>query len=81
MTDDHKFEKDLAIIQVKATIATCLGSILISVGLALVVFGYSIPQNPLGLNPDRDIGAIMIASGIVLLIGSLYKKIGEIRKL
>ena len=83
--DDHKFEKDLAIIQLKTTVAALIGSVLLSIGSAVIIFSYSITTN--ASNPDSLgyanylAGSLMIAIGLGILIGSLTKKSSEIRKL
>ena len=85
MVDDHKFEKELAIIQLKANVAALIGSILLSIGSALIIFSYTI--DPVMVNPESLVhthyifGMLMIAIGIGVLVGSLSKKPKQIRNL
>ena len=94
MTDDKEFQKELARLQLGATAAATLGSVIMAIGISMIVFSLSVNLDSISEESEKFqfyqglvtgylvSGAGAIFGGLGLTILALYfirKKIDELK--
>ena len=70
---ERDFQKHLAYSQVGATVAASIGAVVMSMGIAMIIFGASYDDNPIHKNNLIESGYGLIAiGGLTIFFGSVY---------
>lgn len=71
--EESDFQKNLAYHQIGATVAASVGAIILSMGIAMIIFGASISDDPGYQNSTIEKGwMLIIMGGVSLLVGPVY---------